>query len=580
LPQTKAGRVLVTSLNKDWQNVTKKIQLGDFTPSEATDYILQSIENVLDGNDENLTKLANEMEHLPLALSYACAYINATTMKISDYIELCKEKKSKNETIIPHCELDDYKSGDRYLAVDTTWSISIDQVKTSCSDGVYLLNLCAFMAAESIPIELIKTGSHRLHDPGPEILSTKTRFLEAKRSLLKYTLVLAGNEILSMHRLLQRVIRHKMDDNEKSKWIESLIKTIDAILPEDTNIKENRDIYLQMLPHVSNIIRLAEENSIQDIDINESIISLISKVSTFLFKIGDYRKHIKCQERCLRICNRIGNKIAMAECLTKIGTGYNWLGDYDKDIEFQKECLKVCTEIRSLQEEADFDSDLGITKIKLNEILDKIEADCYIGIGKANHNLGKYKVAINNYKISLDICKKISYHSGELDCNINLGVANYRLASFKEDINYQEESLKICKLIDGNQEESICKCYINLGNANLSLGDLDKALYYQNKSLEICKGHYRQMESACYNNKGVIYHSRDDHQQAIEYLRKSIDINQEIGEKQGNTKSYGNLGNIYHSLGDHEGAIKCITESLEICHAIRDEQGRATCYHN
>ena len=233
---------------------------------------------------------------------------------------------------------------------------------------------------------------------------------EAISSLLRYSLVDSNDDMLSVHRYVQSVTRNNMDDDEISIRIGSLIQTFYSILPKNTYNERNRDIYVKLEPHLSSIIRLALVFSIKDENINNDIRSTISKLGTFLFKTSDYKKHIEYQKKCFRLCKnigKIGDLIGMAECITKIGTDYNWLANYNNDIKFQEICLRFCKKICDRQEEDDFYINLGVTQSCLNNFLEKIEADCYINLGKANHNLCLYKDAKENYKICLDIYKKI-----------------------------------------------------------------------------------------------------------------------------------------------------------------------------
>jgi tetratricopeptide (TPR) repeat protein len=559
LPKSKVGRVLVTSRNPIWRNMTKILEVDVFTPSESIDYILKLL-LIDETNKEMANNLAVELGYLPLALSQACAYIKATGKEISNYLELFKDKRyqkgifNRKESL-----LEDYQN-----TVETTWSISIEKIEKSCPDGVYLLNLCAFMAPEGIPIRLIKKGSNLLPWNGTEIFSDEFRMDDALSSLIEYSLVQYGNEMLSVHRLVQLITRNSIEEDKMSIWIGSLIKTISTILPVNINIRENRDIYYQLLPHLSNIIRLTEEDLIQYKDINKDIVSLVNKVGIFLFNTSDFKKDVKYQEKSLKICQEIGDKQGEANCYTKLGTDYNRLGDYQKDKEYQGKSLRICQEI-SYREG---------------------EANCYTNLGKAFHNLCYFKDAIEYQEKGLRICQEIGDKQGEANCYINLGVAYYRLGNFSKDIEYQDKGLKICQEIDDLSGEA--KCYTNLSNAYLSLGNFKDAIEYQEKSLKICLDiGDRQGESTCYNNLGVAYHSLGEYERniehlenAVEYQERSLKICQKIGDREGETKCYGNLGNIYHSRGDYAKDIEHQEKSLKICLDIGDRQGESTCYNN
>lgn len=194
LPKRKTGRVLVTSRNPNWQNVTKVIEVDVFYRSESIDYIIKFL--LRDVRDKQVAdklavemvgdadKLAAELGDLPLALTQACAYIKSKSCStISEYLELFKkykvdlfkEKESK---------VDNYRN-----TIETTWLISIKAVEESCRDGVYLLTLCAFMAPEGIPIKLIEKGSDHLPWNGDILFSDGLKMNRAISSLIGYSLI-------------------------------------------------------------------------------------------------------------------------------------------------------------------------------------------------------------------------------------------------------------------------------------------------------------------------------------------------------------------------------------------------------
>ena len=174
LPKKKTGNIIVTSRNHNWEDVKLKIRVPDFDDIESVLYITCMIEEkeplyIVKNNikDDDLAeklgvdkekiilarKLADEMEHLPIALRQACAYINEHKTKISTYLLLCKNIKSQRKYTLP--PIREIKKDYPYT-IDTTWSISVEEIKRSCPSGFYLLNLCAFMAPERIPIKLIR----------------------------------------------------------------------------------------------------------------------------------------------------------------------------------------------------------------------------------------------------------------------------------------------------------------------------------------------------------------------------------------------------------------------------------------
>lgn len=54
--------------------------------------------------------------------------------------------------------------------------------------------------------------------------------------------------------------------------------------------------------------------------------------------------------------------------------------------------------------------------------------------------------------------------------------------------------------------------------------------------------------TAQYDDLGIVHHTRSDLDKAIEYLQKSLDLNQELGNKEGMASDYSNLGTVYAPL--------------------------------
>ncbi len=59
-----------------------------------------------------------------------------------------------------------------------------------------------------------------------------------------------------------------------------------------------------------------------------------------------------------------------------------------------------------------------------------------------------------------------------------------------------------------------------------------------------------------YGNLGNIYRTRGELDKAEEYYRKALDINKDLGSKEGMAGQYGNLGNIYYIRGELDKACE------------------------
>ncbi|MCM1002154.1 NB-ARC domain-containing protein, partial [Wolbachia pipientis] len=131
--------VLITSRNQKWGDI-EPLKLGTFTETESIDFIRKAL-GIKDGSQENEIKnLAETLQHFPLALQQAVAYIKERDIalknvglrfEISDYLKRYKEEAEK---------LLDFKfpkdSDNSYTKTTfITWRITIDKIKDNAEYG-------------------------------------------------------------------------------------------------------------------------------------------------------------------------------------------------------------------------------------------------------------------------------------------------------------------------------------------------------------------------------------------------------------------------------------------------------------
>ncbi len=120
-----------------------------------------------------------------------------------------------------------------------------------------------------------------------------------------------------------------------------------------------------------------------------------------------------------------------------------------------------------------------------------------------------------------------------------------------------------------------------LGSTYYLLGNYHKAIDFQQQSLEIQREiGDRQGIAASLGNLGIAYKSLGEYHQAIDFQQQSLEIRREIGDRNGIAASLCNLGNAYKSLGNYPQAIDFYQQSLEIQREIGDRNGIAASLGN
>src|SRR5260370_1350407 len=101
-------------------------------------------------------QISEELGGLPLALDQAGAYIEETQCSLSDYL---KRYCTRRTTMLNRRG---NSSHDYPASVATTWSLSFEQVEMRSTAAANLLRLCAFLAPDAIPEEMIIKGAPHL----------------------------------------------------------------------------------------------------------------------------------------------------------------------------------------------------------------------------------------------------------------------------------------------------------------------------------------------------------------------------------------------------------------------------------
>jgi tetratricopeptide (TPR) repeat protein len=116
----------------------------------------------------------------------------------------------------------------------------------------------------------------------------------------------------------------------------------------------------------------------------------------------------------------------------------------------------------------------------------------------------------------------------------------------------------------------------SIGRIFWAKGDLDQALKYLEDALEIDRQiGYKQGEANALGNIGIISRDKGDRDQALKYLEDALEIHKQIGCKQGEANQLGNIGFIFSIKGDLDQALKYLEDALEIDRQIGCKQREA-----
>jgi len=173
------------------------------------------------------SQLVTLLGGLPLALDQAGAYLEETGCSLSDYLQ----RYGQQEAYL--LSRRGNPGGDHPHSVTTTFRLSQERVEQEQEVALDLLRLCAFLHPESIPEELFVAGSAQLGPSLAAVVGNPTEFDLALAALRTLSLVQrqAQTHTISLHRLVQVVMREQMEPDEVRLWSERVIHMVNAAFP-------------------------------------------------------------------------------------------------------------------------------------------------------------------------------------------------------------------------------------------------------------------------------------------------------------------------------------------------------------
>lgn len=455
---------------------------------------------------EKSTVLIKRLGYLPLALEQAAAYIKEVRCSISDYLELLKQSSVDAFS-------DKYASPEYYTSIVTsTWNISFAALEDSSQQ---LLNLCAYMGADNIPVIFFAEMRNLLPDPLKNALSKQLTLNRVVTGLRTYSLASGTAEYINIHRLVQEVIRkhHEIEEENNSgvnRWLQLDFNMLELYLPTSC---EEADGVSQFMPIAIHAQSIAEHYSIL-----VKTKSLKLKMANLYDKIGD------CYDDCGIFDNAFSNYFSSLQIkelylgkshsktaiqYDNIGLLYTRTGNYSEAIKWHKKAIQILESTlgkKSLDTATAYNN-LGLALVKNGEydqgiswyqkcidIELKILGDEHIEIAADYNNMGeayhqKYdeESALKYLMLARDIKEK---QIGCMNSNIaitynNLGSVYWRLKQYDNAIKYTKKSLNIYKKIYGEKHPNFALEMANLASILADMGDLEKARHYYMKAIEV-----------------------------------------------------------------------------------------------
>jgi tetratricopeptide (TPR) repeat protein len=234
------GDVLITSRNHEWAPLVDTMALDVFERAESIQFLLKRAPKGL--TSENANRLADGLGDLPLALVQAAAVIYEGGMAVDEYL------RQLHDRIARILELG--ISPEYPTSMTAAWQISVHKLRQSSPAALELLRCCAFFGPEPIPTDVFKLGSQQSRTGVGAVIADPIDLSSAISTLGRYALVKKDGPYITVHRLVQGLLRADLDPAEQNNYRQDAHSILAAGAPGNPSDEKTWLQYGDLVGHV------------------------------------------------------------------------------------------------------------------------------------------------------------------------------------------------------------------------------------------------------------------------------------------------------------------------------------------
>jgi tetratricopeptide (TPR) repeat protein len=584
LPRSAAGHVLITSRSSHWGELANELSLAVLPRDESAALLAKRTER---DEPDAAAQLADELGDLPLALVQAAGYIAAAGISIADYLDLYRSHRE--ELWKRESAPGDYPA---QQTVATCWNLALEHLP---EPSIGLLRLCSFLGPDSIPRMLFEQGRAYLPDPLADALADPLQRNDAVRALRDYSLIEADDTSLSMHRLLQAVVRDQLDMEQEQNWAGAALRLVNELFPFQDKDPGTWEASERLLPHALAAAGHAERLEV----IPETAGRLVNECGLFLKLRGQYRGARTLLERAIA-----SDEKAYEPGHPEFAILYSNLAAVERDLgnpkaartlieraieieqqEYAPDDPKLATHYSNL---AMVEQDLGDPEAARTLLERTIEIEeqayapddpalavSYSNLATVERSLGNLVAARTLLERAVEI-EEQAYEPGHPTLAVsysNLAMVEKDLGNLEAARTLLERARKIWERVYEAEHPTLAVSYSNmaiierrLGNPKVARGLLERAIEIEEKAYEA--GH--PTFAVSYSNLATAEVELGNLKEARRLLERAIEIEEKAYEADHPTRavSYWNLAMVEQDLRNPEEAVTLVRRA----HSIRQKK--------
>ena len=535
-PPAGGGHLLLTSQNPAWRGVAATMSLGELDHGEAISFLRQRT-----GSSEQhpMERLAAELGDLPLALEQAAAYLEANSTPPGEYVHLLHERATE---LLSLGQPVNYPR-----TVASTWSVSLELLRQRTPVAEDLLQLCAFLAPDDIPRSLLLAHAKVLPRRLRTAVEERIGYHQGLGALTRYSLVSVTADNMSVHRLVQGVVRSGLDEDAIQCWAGASVRLVEAAFPA---VPEQVDAWpecARLLPHALAV-------TVPDRDAEPAATArLLGRAGRYLSGRADYAQAKELLERALVICeSRVGpDHLDTAESLSNLALVLYNLRDLERACRLHEHALNV----REAQLPPDH-PDIARSLTNLGAALRPL------GVLARARELHERALVIFEASLGSD-------HPETARCLNNLALVLRALYAFTEARALHERALAIREATLGPDHPDTASSLSNLALVLRDRGELDGARLLHERALQIREtrlGPNHPLTARSLHNVANILRRQGDLDRARSMHQRALKIRENrLGPDHPHTaRSLVSLANVLRDQGDLDTARRLYERALTI----------------
>ncbi|KAF9242219.1 hypothetical protein DTO006G1_6440 [Penicillium roqueforti] len=457
--------------------------------------------------------ITSELGGLPLALSQIGGFIAQRQMSLKSFLGFY----DRNSTTV---DAERPESMDCSQTLASVWEMALSGLSRNAK---VLIMILSFLDLNGINETDLRNGTVLANDAAVRFMMDEIDFLDAQRDLLQRSLIDKSSEsgVISMHRVVQRVVIRRMSDEERDKTFLLAIAIVSANFPDTYSADIGHQIASwndckKNLTHIESIVSKGTEFKIFEGE-NQPFAELLLRCSWYLYETENYslaRSYVD---------------IALQKFVDKDSLAYASAVDLggliDVDICHPSAALEAFEKAYALRTSILPSDDLFLAASQVN-------------LGLALTEIGEFEKALGYLQQSIDI--RLMHNSDRIG-NSYSNLASLLLRMGKPDD--AEAILKSCPSLKDFSDET----FLQTGNPRFS-GDM-------------------VLLSRIRNAQGL-------HDEALKFACKALDFRRECSKERLKVcDSLYQVSVLRHKIGELELAQQLLQECIMISEALPHAEG-------